>query len=303
MVTIVALTGATGFIGGYLQKHLIRSGVRLRALSRSQEGFDQGVEWIRGSLEDIDSLARLTAGAEIVVHCAGAVRGASPQYFNRVNVDGSLWLLQAAQESSTCKRFLLVSSLAARHPELSWYAASKHQAELVLREAAADLAVTIFRPTAVYGPGDRELRSLFKWMLRGWLPVLGQNDARLTFLHVEDLTRAVLQWVEAPRVASGVYELHDGQENGYSWQELAAIAEEIRNGPVHQIPVPATALHTLAWINMTCSHLIGHAPMLTPAKVRELRHPDWSCDNQPILQDLGWQPTMSLKNSLAKQSF
>ncbi|SEQ72967.1 Nucleoside-diphosphate-sugar epimerase [Azotobacter beijerinckii] len=303
MARIVALTGATGFIGGVLVRRLLESGVRLRALSRSQARCAGGIEWVQGALEDGDALARLVAGADTVIHCAGAVRGSSPEYFNRINVDGSRRLVEAARRSGSCERFLLMSSLAARHPDLSWYAASKLEAERQVKQAAGDIAVTVFRPTAVYGPGDREMRPLFEWLLRGWLFTLGQSNARLTLLHVEDLARAVLQWLMAPVAPSATYELNDCQRDGYDWRGIAAIAAEIRNAPVRQIVIPAPLLKALAQVNLSISYLTRRAPMLTPAKVCELTHPDWSCSNDSIQAALGWEPCILLGRALQEHWF
>ena len=102
-------------------------------------------------------------------------------------------LFEVAQRQQ-CARLLLMSSLAARHPELSWYAASKRQAEQRVASSARP-AVTVFRPTAVYGPGDRELHPLFEMLMRGWLPTAGPQEARLSFLHVDDLVAAVMAWL------------------------------------------------------------------------------------------------------------
>lgn len=303
MARIVALTGATGFIGGVLRRQLMQAGVPLRALNRQRDGFEDGTEWIRGTLEDEDALARLVAGADTLIHCAGAVRGGTPEHFNRINIDGSLRLIEAARNGGCCERFLLMSSLAARHPELSWYAHSKCEAERRVRQAAGDIAVTVFRPTAVYGPGDREMRPLFDWLLRGWLFTLGQGDARLSFLHVEDLARAVRQWVDSPQAPAATYELNDCQPGGYDWNSIAAIAAEIRQGPVRRIAVPAPLLKGLARANLLVSQLSGHAPMLTPAKVGELTHPDWSCSNEPIRSALGWEPRIVLRNALRERWF
>lgn len=303
MARIVALTGATGFIGGVLRRRLVQAGVPLRALNRHRDGFEDGTEWIRGTLEDADALARLVAGADAVVHCAGAVRGGTPEHFERINVDGSLRLIEAARSAGRCERFLLVSSLAARHPELSWYAHSKFEAERRVRQAAGDIAVTVFRPTAVYGPGDREMRPLFEWLLRGWLFALGQGDARLSFLHVEDLAGAVQRWLDVPQAPAATYELNDCQPGGYDWDRIASIAAEIRRGPVRRIPIPAPFLKGLARVNLFVSHLSRRAPMLTPAKVGELTHPDWSCSNEPICRDLGWEPRIALRNALQERWF
>jgi 2-alkyl-3-oxoalkanoate reductase len=199
MTGTVAVTGVTGFIGRHIVQNLLSRGFTVRALTRrAGQIAPPNLTWIQGALEDQDSLIELVRGAEFVVHCAGQVRGGTEETFTRCNVSGSQHLMQAARQSGSCKRFLFISSLAARHPELSWYANSKHVAEQRLTAMAADISLGIFRPTAVYGPGDKELKPIFSWLLRGVLPRLGAAEAKLTFLHVSDLAEAVSQWLLAP---------------------------------------------------------------------------------------------------------
>jgi nucleoside-diphosphate-sugar epimerase len=301
---VVSLTGATGFIGSVLRERLAARGVELRALGRSKCGTaEDGTQWITGTLEDEQALARLTSGAHVVIHCAGRVRGRDARDFDAVNVQGSKRLMTAARLSGSCERFLLMSSLAARHPTLSWYAASKFEGERQVIAAAGAIAVSIFRPTAVYGPGDRELRPLFEWLLRGWLLTLGHGNSLLSFLHVYDLVGAVIQWLDAPVVQTQTFELCDGQTQGYSWASLASIASEIRHGPVRQATVPTTVLKGIAWANLALSHLTRQAPMLTPGKVNELMHSDWTCSNARISATLGWEPRILLRQALEEQLF
>jgi len=300
---VVALTGATGFIGTILRKRLVEANLTVRALNRREDGPRDGVTWIKGSLGEPDSLEHLVDGADIVIHLAGAVRGSTPHQFNRINVDGSAHLMEAVRRIGAGRRFLLMSSLAARHPELSWYAASKREAEQAIQQRAGDLPVTVFRPTAVYGPGDKEMRPLFQWLLRGWLLTLGEQSARLSFIHVEDLVRAVVAWVGASQVHSATYELSDGHPDGYDWQSIAEIAKRVRQGPVRKVTVPAAVLEGMAQVNLSLSRLTRRAPMLTPAKVGELRHPDWSCSNAAVEQALGWHPNILLEKALQERSF
>ena len=122
MSRTIVITGATGFIGSMLAKRLASNGWHIRALVRSaslgKRPKNIKLEWITGDLEDMESLKRLVAGADAIVHCAGAVRGASQEDFNCINVDGVARLVQAAAEQNPKPRFLLLSSLAAREPQL-----------------------------------------------------------------------------------------------------------------------------------------------------------------------------------------
>jgi nucleoside-diphosphate-sugar epimerase len=304
MSRTIAVTGATGFIGAMLVDHLLAAGWNVRALVRPRSAHriphKPGLEAVTGSLQDSESLNRLVRGAAAVVHCAGAVRGATAADFNAVNVDGLERLVRAVLSLSPRPRFLLLSSLAARAPELSHYASSKHQGELALAAMAEDMEWVALRPPAVYGPGDTEMLPLFQWMGRGIAPVLGEPHARLSLLYVEDLCAAVLTWLNAGSCRCGVYELNDTQTGGYSWDETIARISALRARRIIRLPLPAWLLKTIAFMNVAVARMIGYAPMLTPGKVRELRHPDWVADNSALTAAIGWQPAFSLEQGLRR---
>jgi 2-alkyl-3-oxoalkanoate reductase len=302
MPRTLAITGATGFIGAALLRKLTGGGWRLRALYRSRTGIRRRdhVDWIQGSLDDADSLARLAEGAEAIVHCAGAVRGASQQQFDRINVEGVARLAQAARRFQPPPRFLLISSLAAREPQLSFYAASKRGGEEALRAAAQGMMWSALRPPAVYGPGDREMRPLLAAMQRGLAPMLGRAEARFSMIFVEDLAGAVRRLVEQPHWEPGPFELHDGHAGGYAWCDVINTFARVARRTVRPVPVPAALLKPIAAANQMLARLLGYRPMLTPGKVRELTHPDWVCDDAPFREATGWRPTVSLEEGLRR---
>lgn len=304
MNTTVAVTGGTGFIGKHIIESLLSHGFTVRALTRTvRHNAGDNLVWIRGSLEESETLAQLVAGADHVVHCAGQVRGHKEAIFTRCNVDGSERLMQAAKESGRCQRFLLISSLAARHPELSWYANSKYVAEQRLTAMSAGIALGIFRPTAVYGPGDKELNPLFRTMLRGFLPRFGAADTQLSFLHVSDLAQAVSQWLMAERTPVYPYELCDGVAGGYSWQRLQEIAAAVRKRPVRTVSIPLPLLTWVADTSTLISRFAGKEPMLTRSKVCELTHSDWSANNKCLCEEINWFPRVSLEYALRQGLF
>ena len=304
MSRTIALTGATGFIGRTLARRLTATKWQIRGLVRpSSQGSPQvkiAIQWIEGDLGDPDSLRRLVSGVDAIVHCAGAVRGASQAHFNRVNVDGVARLVQAATEQHQLPRFLLISSLAAREPHVSPYAASKRQGEEALAAGAGDMGWATLRPPAVYGPGDKELLPLFRWIGRGIAPILGEADARFSLLYVEDLAEAVVKWLDYGRGERQCFELHDGRPGGYSWGEVIETAARFYGKTPFHLRVPESILHLLARLNLTTARLLGYAPMLTPGKVRELRHHDWVCDNDALSQKIGWFPRISLEEGLRR---
>ena len=302
MQQIIAVTGATGFIGRTVCRRLAEAGHRVRMLVRSAMPppalQDIRAVQVTGSLEDIRSLEKLVDGVDAVVHCAGTVRGATREQFDRVNVAGVRRLLRVLESMNTPPRLLSLSSLAAREPRLSHYAASKQQGEQVLVNEAHRVAWIALRPPAVYGPGDRELLPLFRAMAKGFAPVPGPLTARFSMLYVDDLAAAIKAWLDSDQAASGVYTIEDGRSGGYDWPAVAAIVGKLCERQVHMLQVPPWLLGIPAWLNGLGGRLFGYAPMLTPEKLRELRHPDWVCDSVALMARIDWQPRIQLEEGL-----
>jgi nucleoside-diphosphate-sugar epimerase len=304
--TTIALTGTTGFIGGALVAALRERGCRVRALlrdpARAPSLSEMGCEVIAGDLDSAGALRDLVQGVDRVVHCAGAVRGGRYAHFHRANVNGSLNLFETLAATGSSAPLLFFSSLAAREPGLSWYGRSKFAAEQALAQSApacVPFPWTVLRPPAVYGPGDRELLPLFRTMARrGFAPLPGSTEARVSLVHIDDLVSATLALLDCEAAQGETLSLHDGRDGGYNWTDIAAAAERAWGRPVQLRPVPPRLLNLAAAANLRLSRLSGRAPMLTPAKLRELRHPDWVCDNDTISRLCAWQPRVSLLEGL-----
>jgi nucleoside-diphosphate-sugar epimerase len=297
MLRTVAITGVSGFIGGAVARQLVAARWRVRALIRpgtAARRIPAEVIPVQGRLEDLPSLQALVSDADAVVHCAGAIRGSTESHFHGVNVDGVARLASAAAQRVSAPRFVLVSSLAARQPELSPYAASKRAGEAALAKAAMGMPWTVLRPPAVYGPGDRALLPVLRWMARGLAPQWGADDDRFSLLHVDDLGRAVMTCLEARHPSGSTFELHDGQPQGYDWAEVIDIVGQVCGRRVRRIRVPGLLLDVLATLNLQAGQAVGYAAMLTPWKLRELRYPDWTCENGAFTDATGWTPQTGL---------
>lgn len=249
----VALTGASGFVGAAIARRLAEDGWQLRLLVRA--GSEARVpalantEIVTGGLGERSALDRLLAGAAVLVHCAGAVRGATYADFERVNVTGTQALLGAAAPTL---RVLHISSLAARHPQLSHYAASKRAGELCVTAALPASRRVILRPPAVYGPGDRELRPLLDAMRRGLALLPGPAAARFSLLYVEDLARVVSRLLAGDSAWGRIHEPDDGMPGGYTWADLLTAVAELRGSPVRGVRVPGVLLSVLGAAMPSC---------------------------------------------------
>ena len=299
---LAAITGATGFIGGVIAQKLLAQGWQVCALSRSASSAERlknaGLTPVSDDLDNPDSLHKLMQSCDAVVHCAGAVRGASYADFEATNVSGTEQLIAAMPDKQL--PLVLLSSLAAREPGLSHYARSKREMETLLDSADAPPTCLVLRPPPVYGPGDRELMPLFQAFEKGLAPLPAPADARVSLIYVDDLAAAVVAWLQRKNRSSGVYEIHDGQPQGYTWDEVVAVAEKLLNRRIRKIHLPSAPLRLWGRANAQASRILGYAPMLTPGKVRELRHANWVCDNADLQKMLDWYPQVSLSEGLQR---
>jgi len=299
MSQTVALTGASGFIGHALTTSLREKGHQVRALLRSESQRNTlealGVEIVKGLLENPQNLEKLVQGCNVLVHCAGTIKGRHQEDFYQANVSAIFHLIQACRTNTPYPKIILISSLAAREPSISPYAWSKRQGELTLIREASDLSWVIFRPPAVYGPKDKSLRPLFRLMKYGIGVRLSSHTSKFSLIHVEDLARAIIEWIETEGVTGHILEVDDGFPGGYTWDNI------FQSGPYPirlRLALPAWGLKGAAFLNEKTAHLFGYLPLLTKGKVAELLHPNWVCNTGETLELLNWRPQISLKTGL-----
>ena len=314
----VALTGATGFVGGHLLRRLLAEGWQVRALARRPgalaEKLPEGaaVSLVPGDLESESALAELVAGSDAVVHCAGLVAARSAAEFRRANAESTARLAAAAGAQSASgsvpgsapvsgarRRFLLISSLAAREPQLSPYAASKREAEAALERGAAALDWQALRPPVVYGPGDRATLPLFRQFARGMV-LRPAGAGRFSMLYVEDLAAAVAGLLNQDAPQGAILALDDGRPGGYGWPEVLATAEAQLKRRVRGVPVPRALQRLAAAAGELGAAVTGRPAMLTQGKVNEIGHPDWVC-HPPLLGDcISWRPAVGLDEGFSR---
>lgn len=293
----IALTGATGFIGRALQRELLGAGhaisVLVRPRSSNRQLIDPRATAIEVALDDSVELAVALADVDAVIYCAGSVRGCDFDDFVPANINGIKVIcdLLAGRPEA---RLLLISSLAATRPHLSHYARSKFEGEQVL-DRHPGLAWTVLRPPAVYGPGDVELLPLFRAIRSGLAVLVGPRLQRLSLLHVEDLARAVVGWLDAgSRCKQRCYAIDDGRTDGYAWPDIVRAVRGERF--VVQLAIPHFLMSAIVHINLKFARWLRRAPMLTPGKLRELSETSWLCDNSPFVADTGWCPRITLED-------
>jgi nucleoside-diphosphate-sugar epimerase len=294
---LVAVTGASGFVGPHLVSAFSRRGWKVRLLLRrwsplpSLAGVEAEIVW--GDLDDAAALRKLVEGADAVVHAAGLIKARRASDFRTVNRDGTVRLAALAPHA----KFLLLSSLAAREPGLSPYGASKQAAEEALTGRIGPwLAV---RAPAVYGPGDRETLSYFKTAERGLAPEpmgpkAAGKGARLSMIHVADLAEALALALATP-VPAAVYEIDDGRAGGYGYADMADAAGAALGRRLTRLPVPRPVMAAVAGLNGLWQSLGGATRILTAGKVAEIFHSDWVAHDRRLAEATGFQARYDLK--------
>ena len=288
----LAITGGTGFVGGHLITAARNAGLDVRALTRTWKPPEEGLAWIEGTLDRPDSLGRLVAGADAVIHVAGLISAPTRARFETVNVGGTAAMIDIARRYGV-RRFIHISSLAAREPQLSDYGWSKARSERLV--AASGLDWTTVRPPAIYGPGDRETLELFKMARRGFVAL--PPGGRFSIVHVGDLARLILALVDEPETLAETYEPDDGVEDGWDHRDFAATLANAIGGRARTIAMSRLMLRAASRIERLIRR---DRAKLTPDRVRYFCHPDWVVAALRRPPAALWQPRIDTPEGLSE---
>jgi nucleoside-diphosphate-sugar epimerase len=290
-VKTVALTGATGFVGRATLDRLLESGWRVRALTRSDQPKRTGVEWVHGALDRPDSLTELCDRADAVLHIAGVVNAPHAKDFEAGNVTGTANIIAAAKATGI-SRFVHISSLSAREPQLSHYGASKARAEKLVATSLLDW--TIIRPPGVYGPGDQDVFEMFRMADKGFclLPPAGMGS----WIHVDDLARLLVALLPPHEDATArIFEADDGEPGGWPHEGFARAIGWALGKRITTVSAPRPLLFAAAWADRL---LRGKKAKLTPDRASYMSHPDWVIDRKAAPPAALWSPQIPTREGL-----
>lgn len=270
----IALTGATGFVGRAVVSALMAKSHQVSALVRDSSRADlpAGLQQVQGDLQNGVALDGLTKGADVVIHIAGVIGAISRSDFFAANEQGSRAIAEAAARNGV-KRFVHISSLAAREPQLSIYGASKRAGEVLLESFTGKMSIVILRPPAVYGPGDRGTLPLLRALTHSFAVIPGSGKMRFSLIYVDDLAEIIVEAAEARR--TGVVELDDGQRQGHDWRELTGVASACEQKNITPIFLPKFIAMSVASIVEAVAKARGKPPEVSRDKIHQLYHEDW----------------------------
>ncbi|MGQ7828520.1 NAD-dependent epimerase/dehydratase family protein [Altererythrobacter sp. Z27] len=284
----LALTGGSGFVGQAVLDVLADRNEPAEALVRRVTEHEHSrVDWVMGDLHTKRALDHLVAGVRGVIHIAGLTNAPSPAEFEAANVEGTAQLIAAAKQAGT-KRFVFVSSLSAREPQLSAYGASKAKAEKLVEDSGLDW--TIVRPPAVYGPRDRDMFELFRSASFGLVPL--PPGGATSIIHAHDLARLLVDLVDAQPalVRNRTFEPDDAREGGWSHKELAAAIGQAVGRRVFAPHLPRAVLQGAAGVDRL---LRGAGAKLTQDRVGYMCHPNWVARSDRKVPEVVWQPQIA----------
>lgn len=314
----VLITGSTGFIGSKTVDALLKQGDTVRILLRPESSLDRAlsskIEVCRASYLDGEALGRAVGDVDRVIHLAGVTGAASEEAFRAGNVVPALNLLEAVKRyNPSLERFVLVSSQAAAGPAasarpglsesdepnpVSAYGRSKLLAEQVCLQHAGGIPLTIIRPPAVYGPGDRDVLQVFLMMRKGFfLSVAGSRKQRFSMIHVDDLVAGLLLAARSGAAAGQTYFITSPEACG--WDDVINVARSVLGFTrLFRIVLPRPLLFALGTLIGTASAWTGKAGVINRDKVGELVQDYWVCSAEKAKNELGFTAGTPLREGL-----
>lgn len=313
----ILITGASGFIGFHLIEAALNSGLTVYAAIRAGsdvrhlKGYDirfcelkyDNVEELTKQLEEI--------GCQYIIHAAGTTRTGSQEAYNAINAGYALNLANAAMQALGNKlvKFVFTSSLAALGPlnergtliteevvpaPVTAYGRSKLLAERQLRQLPL-LPLIILRPTAVYGPREKDILIVLRAISRGMEAYIGRVEQQLSFVYVKDLASVAINalFSEPSEVA---FNISDGRS--YGQYELADLTRQILNRKTWRLHVPHGIIKALAFGMERVYGWRGKTPALNVEKLHELTAVNWYCSIDKAKAELGFSPRYTLEQGL-----
>ncbi|RJQ77559.1 MAG: NAD-dependent epimerase/dehydratase family protein [Desulfobacteraceae bacterium] len=312
----ILLTGATGFVGKTLTRHLLAAGHQVTALLLYQDdpSAAAGARIVFGDITRPETLTGRMDGHDALIHLAGAVGyGQSLDTCRRLNRDGTRHVAAAALRAGV-GRFIHMSSVSV-YGRVSGqpiterfllkkigdpYGDTKIDAEHALAEIAGGgaMAPTIVRPTMIYGPGDRLfLPKVVENLAGGKARIIGKGTHAVNAIHVEDVARFIAMLLERPRTAGEVYNLtHPDNPSWIAFLAMLSRSAEVQPPRGHiPYPVAFAAAALMEW--RACR--TGQTPRLTRYAVRNVGRP-YDYVTRKMQQELGFYPEVSLFEGIEK---
>lgn len=311
----VLITGVSGFVGYHLVEQAVNLGFEVfgavRPNSEVEHLKDFPIQYKYLNYADVDSLRSdiIQNEYDYIIHAAGITKAKTLSDYNLVNAEYSKNLAFAAVGTQV-KKFVFVSSLAAIGPvadinsvinadqipkPVTSYGMSKLNAENSLKTLTA-LPLIVIRPTAVYGPREKDIFILFESLNKGLEPYIGNFDQRLSFIYVKDLANVIFKALKVT-VSHESYNISDGRS--YDRFALADIFKKVLRKKTFKFHIPLLIVKLLASLLDILYKNSAKTPALNKEKLAELTAINWICNIDAAKKDLGFNPAFNLEAGLS----
>jgi len=320
----ILITGASGFIGSFLVDEGLRKGFDVYAGVRpgSSKTYlqSEAIRFFRIDLSSpelmerqLNSFNRSDGGFDYIIHNAGTTRAARKEDFHTVNCLYTKNLANALVAAGRLpEKFIYISSMSVygpgsptslepikisdeKHP-ISAYAKSKLCAEHYIKSIHV-LNPVVLRPTAVYGPRDKDFLSYFHIIAKGIEFYIGSGKQLLSFIYVKDLARVVFSVLSLPRPNTS-YIVSDGK--AYANDEMGSIIKKILNKRTLKIHLPRIPILASVFCIEKVYALFASMPFLHTEKIKEITATNWSCDSDSLWKELKMNPAYTMEAGITE---
>ena len=311
----VLITGASGFLGFHLINAAIENNLEVYAAVRGKSDIkhlqELPIHFVQVNFSDMQGLKDLFSEHhfDYVIHAAGTTKANSQKEYDLVNNQYTQNLALAAEkEKKQIKRFVFISSLAAtgpiktgegkikedNHPNpVTAYGKSKLKAEKNLEKV--DLPITILRPTAIYGPREKDIFLINQYLKQGFEPYIGRKPQKLSFIYGKDVADLAVK-VLTNQNANGIYNISDGNE--YSRYDYAVIVKKLLGKKTLKLHLPVPVVKALLFAVEKLSRSFNKVPAVNNEKLHELTAENWICDIKKATEELNYLPGYNLEQGL-----
>jgi nucleoside-diphosphate-sugar epimerase len=316
----VLITGASGFVGYHLIQAALKNKLEVAAAVRKTSDIRHlqslPITFIDPAYSDRMKLAGQLkdGGFNYVIHAAGSTKARTLDDYSHTNVALTATLAHASLESGIpLKRFIFLSSLAAVGPNtegaiaageerpctpVTSYGLSKLHAEQYLSTHAGELPLITLRPTAVYGPRERDLFMIIRLIAKGLEPYIGRDPQQLSFVYVKDLAEVTIRSLTAEVPSHSTYNISDGAT--YDRYTFASIIKEALGRKTVKLHIPTGLVRMIARFNDRTFLSSKNPPALNTEKLNELTASNWACRIDKARCELGYLPQYDLRSGLAE---
>ena len=312
----ILITGASGFIGGFLVEEGLNRGWEVTAAVRPASDRtwlqDPRVRFLELNFNDETDLKKKLKDEgrfDYVIHNAGTTKALNRESYFAGNYEITKRFVDAIRSNGQVPdQFLYVSSLAAVGPvksgqqlqpgqipnPVTFYGESKFASEQYLA-TLTDFHWSAVQPTAVFGPREKEMYLAIKLACRGWAFLIGAKPQELSFIYVKDLVGLIYAALEHGHSGKR-YLVIDGKT--YTGEDLVKAVEAVTGRRTTQIKIPLPIVRMVAGVVEVAGKWRGEMPLLNREKLPELTAESWICNMNETFGDLQFQPRFDLYSGM-----